>query len=132
MELKDFGLTPNYNYNGTYLVKRNDETDHYYSISRTTNKVIFYWDDSGKERRMFLKKVENVKAAPTGEKAEEPEEPEEPEDDGPGGEFDEESLREGADKETSLFSHEDNPFFDNDFSWGSTPDFAVDNDLMYT
>lgn len=129
MELKDFGLVPNTNYNGQYEVKRKGE-DGTYFISRTSNKIIFYWDEKGTERRLFLKKVEEVKEAENIENVGDTPEQEE-EDDGPGGEFDAETLRNEANRETFLFSSEENPFFNNDFIWATETDFVKDNDLMF-
>jgi hypothetical protein len=130
MDLKDFSLEPSTTYNGSLLVRKNEE-DKFYPVSRTTKKILFYIDENGNERRLFPKKIGEVVKNKKKESEPESEDTEEVEDE-EGGNFDSGFLKEEADKETFLFSGEENPFFGNDFAWATITDFAKDNDLMFT
>ena len=87
----------------------------FYKLSRTSNKILFYIDKFGSERRLFLKNVEQIVE-------------QEKEDDN-------EQVEHSVEKEVDnnfLFQSEYNPFFGNDFIWASMEDFCNSENEMFT
>ena len=110
--LENLGLEPNKKYENVQVKKKNENV--FYKLSRTSNKILFYIDKFGSERRLFLKNVEQI----VGHE-----------------EDNDEQVEHLVEKEVDnnfLFQSEYNPFFGNDFIWASMEDFCNNENEMFT